>query len=315
METETVLLDEHGTPGQDELFLVGGLSFRVDAAVLEGAWRKKRDDLRLKNRKGRDLTDNELVGIADFVRAHGALPCVFFSRLSESEREWAGRVFENASEARALTIGQTGFGPFLWALHVTTAASSIATLACLLRGRTEALSIHVDRMKMKAPHSAMVDELIPAWLTREYLFDNEAEERITDPAQRAVHERLRATFAVTRVTIHLDRNLRGPLKELADCMCTLAARAAASPGDSYRAFQRFKSDLAKRGVRDTFPMDLTPAIRRYLQDLEHHTREVEQGRRPRDARPLSPLWRKDPSEKRFKDAKGRLLPEYRSSRS
>ncbi|MGH3644340.1 MAG: hypothetical protein ACRDUX_35580 [Mycobacterium sp.] len=141
-------LDERGTPGTDRRFITAGVLVHGTARDVATAWTQYWNDRRLGGKKGRDLTRDQLINVAEFLITQPVLPVAVFSLLDPEELDQlrAFAVKFKASKSPLKKFKKMSPASWLWKCQMNQALIHATASFLAFRGRIGRGVVYHDEM-------------------------------------------------------------------------------------------------------------------------------------------------------------------------
>lgn len=214
-----VYLDERGTPGVTNRFIMGGVAVVGEPAALGQEWKTFAIENHWMGKKGTRFGADELLSVAEFLVTRRLIPIAIHSNLSDSDlaevHEYSERY--RLSNSPMKRVSHIPASVWLWQCHVPWALAAIATSTIVHFGRIGASTVHIDQFghsPLKAHFRNLMLRNLSAQYTKEFTPSQNAPEEIKG---FMIDQYSEASWEV-------DLNSKGPLSHLADVMCAMYGR-------------------------------------------------------------------------------------------
>lgn len=221
-----IFLDESGTPGDDEPgvpFVFGGFSTFQNIGNLRDEWVAFASQRSLTGRKSRRWESRYFLDLAEFMCNQQLLPVSGFVILEEEDIALLRRRVEEYMANPRLrgpdTPERMTPANYVWPLLAAcTCALAIAGQILDLDRRVGEFHLHIDQFKIDERVQFVAHDTMVQILSSDLVSLLTAKER--DPS---VREKLRALAVGVRGP-YVNWDMKGPLKEAADAVCTMQRR-------------------------------------------------------------------------------------------
>jgi hypothetical protein len=141
-------LDERGTPATDRRLVTGGVLVYNNPQDVAVHWRQYWEHAGLRQKKGRDLDQHELLAVAEFLIMQPVLPVVAWSMLEQEELSRLRRFSQKyeKSQSPLKRFKKISGASWLWKhqMNQTVACAQAAFIGCM--GPIRSATVYIDKM-------------------------------------------------------------------------------------------------------------------------------------------------------------------------
>lgn len=250
--TETIVLDESGTPGTgvggDGVFVVGGLAIYGCAYAVEAAWKARYAGQPLGDAKGKDLDESQIREIVEFVKEFEILPIATHCRLSSDQ--FAGverRVRSIDSLALVAPDKPTNARGYLWVHHVGVAMMTLLVGSVAAHhGPICGIDLRVDQFTLNERLRRNLEAVVKRWADPlQRIFPLLDEIDVLAPSHPHVAT-IRQNVRWTKDDVAVQWKARGPLGRLADIAASVYRRKLIGDEDARRGWALLTEAVKKK---------------------------------------------------------------------
>ncbi len=141
-------LDERGTPATDRRLVTGGVLVYNSPQDVAAHWRQYWEQAGLRQKKGRDLDQSELLAVAEFLIKQPVLPVAAWSMLEQEELSRLRRFSQKyeRSQSPLKRFEKISGASWLWKhqMNQTVACAQASFIGCM--GPIQSATVYIDKI-------------------------------------------------------------------------------------------------------------------------------------------------------------------------